>query len=118
MLRSASELKDNKVDIFYSNSLVPEKRIENGRETSDLSENNVSDKVLGVKKLCSMKVTLDESIYHQLPTEINPEGQERKRLSFDLELKISSGQLYWSAKRDGVDLGTATMNVTYEGMAA
>lgn len=64
--------------------------------------------------MCKVKVILDESVYEELPSMTSAAGKKWKKLSYVLELEISSGQLCWSVKRDGVNIGNAKMEVTYE----
>jgi hypothetical protein len=63
-----------------------------------------------------LKISFDPSIFEELPIQINENGQEWRKLDFILEMRVSSGELCWSAKYKGVETGAVKTIVGCEGM--
>lgn len=55
------------------------------------------------------------SLFDQLPIHKNKKGLEWRRLMLTIEMKVSSGQLIWIVRHDGVEGGSITTKVEYEG---
>jgi len=102
--------------IYYSDSLFAESRIEGGKYFY-LSYWGFAEICLGAKPLCTLKVNLDPSIFEELPVHVNEKGEEWRRLDYVLEMRVSSGEICWSAKYKGIEAGMVKMIVGYEGMA-
>jgi len=62
-------------------------------------------------------MSFDEGIFGELPVHTNEKGEKWRKLDFDLEMKVSSGELCWSAKYKGVVTGSVKTVVGYEGIA-
>lgn len=54
------------------------------------------------------------SIFDELPIRTNDQGVQWRRLQYVLEMQVSSGQLNWTVKHQGIELGKITTGVDYE----
>jgi hypothetical protein len=80
------------------------------------SQNQVDHLHKAVKQLCKLKMSFDPSIFEELPVHIIGKGEEWRKLDFNLEMRVSSGELCWSAKYKGTETGSVKTIVGYEGM--
>lgn len=71
---------------------------------------------LAVKLLCTLKMEFDPSIFEELPVRVNEKGKEWRKLSYVLEMRVSSGEICWSVKYKDIEAGTVKTIVGYEGM--
>jgi hypothetical protein len=67
-----------------------------------------------VKTLCTLEMKFPTSIFEDLPKRTNDRGVEWRKLQYVLEMQVSSGQLNWTAKHQGIERGEITTGVEYE----
>jgi hypothetical protein len=58
------------------------------------------------------------SIFDELPIQTNMKGVQWRKLQYVLEMQVSSGQLNWTVKHQGIERGKITSGVEYESVRA
>ena len=56
----------------------------------------------------------DTSLFDDLPVCTNDIGVQWRKLQYVLEMQVSSGQLNWTVKHQGIERGKITTRVEYE----
>lgn len=68
-----------------------------------------------MKLLCKLTAAFDPKIYDELPKHKNAKGEEWRDLSFTLEMRVTSGEICWSTKYNGVEMGLVKSVMGQEG---
>jgi len=93
-LTDRNQLKNIDTMIYYCTPLLAPKRR--------------SSEVL---KLCKLTANFNTSIFDELPEETNANGMKYRKLSYVIEMKVSSSGLDWLLHYDGQERGRATISV-------
>jgi hypothetical protein len=56
----------------------------------------------------------DVGFYNEFPTR-RANGKEWKELGFALKMRITSGQIYWSTRYKGIEIGSVKFTMGKEG---
>ena len=72
--------------------------------------------VLAVKLLCTLNMNFEGEVFDELPVRTNKKGIEWRQLDYMLEMRVSSGEIYWSVKHKDIEAGKIKTVVGYEGM--
>ena len=75
----------------------------------------IADTLLAVKMLCTLLMSFDPSIYDELPRYRSTKGGEYGELEFGLEMRVTSGEICWSTKYKGVEIGSVRSKIGQEG---
>lgn len=73
-------------------------------------------RILGVKQLCTLTASFDLKLYDKLPARVNKKEVEYRWLDITVEMRLSSGELCWSCKHNGVEAGSVKTVVGYDGV--
>ena len=105
------------IAFLCSGSLKAEERVERGLSLPINGLFNTNPRPLGVKLLCTLTTSFDPNLWDKLPTRVNKKGVQFRNINIIVEMRVSSGELCWSAKHNGVDAGSVTTAVGYEGIS-
>jgi len=67
-----------------------------------------------VMLLCKMTAQFDTSLFDELPEITNRYGETYKKLSYVVEMRVSSGSLDWSLDYEGMKKGRASIAIDYQ----
>lgn len=67
-----------------------------------------------MKTLCILEMKFDPSLFDNLPVCTNDIGVQWRKLQYVLEMQVSSGQLNWTVKHQGIERGKISTRVEYE----
>ncbi len=65
--------------------------------------------------LYTLFMSFDPSIYDELPRHRSTKGEEYRELEFELEMRVTSGEICWSTKYKGVETGSVRSTIGQEG---
>ncbi|KAH8656043.1 hypothetical protein BGZ60DRAFT_567892 [Tricladium varicosporioides] len=115
-LKSRKGMDELELIFYYSGSLVAESRVEQGSSFTALDKIHADNHILGVKQLCTFTTSFNPQLYDKLPVRVNNKGAEYRRMDIIVEMRVSSGELCWSCKHNGVEAGSVKMVVGYDGV--
>jgi hypothetical protein len=67
-----------------------------------------------VMLLCKMTASFDTSLFDELPAITNRYGETYRKLSYFVEMKVTSGQLDWALDYEGMKKGKASIAIDYQ----
>lgn len=66
-------------------------------------------------KLCKLTANFDSTVWNELPEKTNQNGLKYRKLSYTIEMKVSSSGLDWLLHYEGQEKGRATIAIDYAG---
>lgn len=67
-----------------------------------------------VMLLCKMTASFDTSLFDELPQITNRYGEKYRKLSYFVEMKVSSGSLEWTLDYEGMKKESASIAIDYQ----
>lgn len=66
-------------------------------------------------KLCKLTANFDSEVWDELPEKTNSNGMKYRKLSYAIEMKVSSSGLDWLLHYEEQEKGRATIAIEYAG---